>query len=198
MQKIWSLFLRFTVVYWLFLLLVPLLTDAYGSFFRSLSTAVLTRSDGPRELTFLPLALAGKQPQSRVEIVNRALMARDGSGKVRNMDYDQGSFLRILALFSALVLAQAATGPRRIRNLLLGWVLLHGFFLLILSFCIWNESRFVGLAPKLTPFWQNLADEFKHYLLSQLSLAVPVLLWLCLGWWDLRASTAPGRKAPPR
>ena len=176
-RAIWLFLLKVAIIYTVLLLPWLSLRENYGHFFRHLCRLVLVSDTGKRELTFLALPSAHGMTQTRIEIVNRSLMSYDGSGPVRNLDIDHGGFYRVSAFLSALVLATPMPGLRRIYALFFGWASLHGFILLTVAFAIRNESRYVALV-NLNAQWQEIADKFQHFLIAQISIAIPVLIWL--------------------
>ena len=172
-----SFLLRLVLVYGLLILPWPGVSDCYGAFFRGLGRLVFSSEDGRRELDFEKGISRPAMSMTRIVIVNRALMARDGSGPVRNLDMDTGGFWGMTALLVGLVAATPVSWRRRLRALIWGEVAIHGFLLCTVAFSLWNEGRYVTLVS-LSPFWQSTADKLQDTLLSQLSLAVPVLVWL--------------------
>lgn len=142
-----------------------------------LARVVFSMDTGRRELGFQSLKQEHGTSLTRIEIANRNLMARDGSGPVRNLDMDTDGFWRTTVLLVALIVATPISWQRRAYAMIWGCLAVQGFILLTVAFSIWNESRYVELM-KLSPFWQDLADNIQNALLSQLSLAVPALIWV--------------------
>ena len=169
--------LGLAVVYGLLILAWPGLSDAYGTLFRGLARAVFSTETGRRELEFKAWPQVRGDSQMRIEIVNRELMGPDGAGPVRNLDLDVFGFWNSMALLAALIAATPISWQRKAVALLWGGLGIQAFQILTLAFVIRNESRYVYLI-QLSPVWQNVSDKIQRALLSQFSLAVPVLLWI--------------------
>lgn len=172
-----SFLLRLGVVYILLILPWPGFNEAYGTFFRTLVSPVFSMDKGERELDFHSMKSGDGSNLIRIEIVNRVLMAPDGSGPVRNFDIDPRGFWRATALLIALVVATPIGWWRRCWAMLWGILAIQGFILVVIGFSLWNESRYVDLV-KLSPFMQSAADKIQNMLASQFNIALPVLLWL--------------------
>jgi len=170
---------RFAVVYVLLLLPWPGFRDAYGSYFRAFGGMVFAGQTERSEVTFeTPERNSSRLQDTRVVIVNKALLNYDGSGPVRNLDFDPMAVgWRPIALLTALVVATTHPWPRRIRALVFGTLALHAFLIVFLGVAIWNESTEISLVT-LTPFWKAAANGLKGVLVSQLALCVPVLIWV--------------------
>ena len=176
-RKIRGFLLRFVIAYCLLLVPWPGLGETYGAWFRTLGRACFSWDGRQREIEFQKGDTHEAMTMTRIEIVNRDLMARDGTGPVRNLDVDTGGFWRSTALLLALVMVTPIPWSRRIRAAILGCTGVHAFILLSVAFAIWNDSRHIGLVS-LTPFWEGTADSFQHALFSQLEIAVPALIWI--------------------
>jgi exosortase/archaeosortase family protein len=165
---------RFVLVFGLLLLPWPGLTERSGDALRSLGMAAYGGSQSAREITFEPLG----SHMTRIVIVNQRLMNADGSGPVRNLDFNTSAFFwQPFCLFFALTMATAMLTRDRLLALGLGGGGLLGYLLLALSFAIWNESTEVSLVT-LAPFWKGVANEAEAALVRQLSMAAPVIVWL--------------------
>jgi exosortase/archaeosortase family protein len=165
---------RFTLVFGLLLVPWPGLTDWCGQALRSAGALVFTTPKGAREITFEPQGAHG----TRIVIANRKLLNGDGSGLVRNLDFNTRSVLwRPCGLLLALVMVTPMSTRRRLRALGLGEILLILYVLLAFYFTIWNESTEVSLTT-LSPFWKSVANAAETSLMEKLSLAIPVLIWL--------------------
>lgn len=182
----------------LFLVLSPPLQwwdRAYGSFFRSVGTAIfVNEDDARRELSFTTPGADSLRPlDTRIEIANRALLHPDGSGPVRDLDLDARAFAwDPMALLAALTLATPIPWGRKLWALLWGTLSLHVIILLCLSFSIWYESAEVGLV-NLTPFWRSIAGTLTDLIVTQARLALPPLVWILAtfrreDWKTFRAS----------
>jgi hypothetical protein len=188
---------RFLLLFSLSLIPWPGLPAACGSYFRAAGRLAFASDSGPRSLEFEP----HEAHDSRVVIVNRALMQPDGSGPVRNLDLDSFAFTwRPVSLLLALILASPVSWPRRAWALMVGGICLQVFLLFILGFAIWNQSTEVSLVS-LTPFWKETAENISQVLVRQLNIAAPFLIWLVVTFRrkDFRRNApetgAPGRSA---
>ncbi len=170
--------LRLVVVYLLLLPPWPLFSDAYGVFFKSLGETVFAESNTRQEFSFETPADSQQFLPMRVVIVNQSLMARDGSGPVRNLDFSAWDFgWRPTMLNFALILATPIPWSRRWLVLIAGCALIHLLMLITLRVCIWTESAEIGLLT-FTPPWRMVAAGLREALITQLSFAGPVLVWL--------------------
>jgi len=150
--------------------------DCYRVVFRAMAAIYLGRGDSRQELSIEPVKTA--RGDTRVVIVNRSLMAADGSGPVRNLDFHSRSLVWSPAcLLSALILASSVPWPRRIRALGLGLILQHGAIFLLLGFCVWLDSAALGLAH-VPPHTERMLVAAKEVLLRNLPLSTPVLMWV--------------------
>lgn len=154
----------------------PGLNKTYGLFFRTLAQTVFAEQSGERELSFEATSENAKHPyDTRVVIVNRALVHSDGSGPIRNLNIGFG--WQSTAVLLALILASPIPWHRRGSAALLGLVCLHGFMLLSMYFFIWTESAEIGLTS-FTPFRKHVADAVREIVVGQIGLAVPVAIWV--------------------
>lgn len=155
------------------------LAKGYTAVFRAIGTRCFSNDEGQREVTFLDSPDKAVRPTFvRIEIANRKLLKPDGSGTVRNLDFDvRGLGWQPTALLMALVLASPLPWGRRLTAL--GWglfwvqIVVMGF----LAFAIWNESSEVGLVA-MSPFWKNIASGWQDSFITQFSLAAPVAVWM--------------------
>ena len=170
---------RLALAYVLLLLPWPGLSEACGLYFRTVGQTVLARESEQYSLTFEAPKKNSPRPQdSLIAIVNLDLMAPDGSGPVRHLNFDTRDLgWKPLALLIALILASPLAWRRRLRALLLGALCSHGFMLLTLGVATWNEAMEIGLVT-LTPFWKAVAVACKELLTRQITLVVPVLIWI--------------------
>ena len=175
---------RLILAYLLLLPPWPVLSDAYGAFIKSLGETAFGGVTERRELSFeTPTDSDNTLPPraflpTRAVIVNRVLMASDGSGPVRNLDFSAwtvGWAPTILVV--ALIFATPVSWPRRWRAFLIGFTLIHVLVLIALRVCIWTESAEIGLV-KFTPLWKDFANGLRMAVLEQLSFTGPVLVWI--------------------
>jgi hypothetical protein len=164
---------RFLLLFGLMLIPWPGWPGACNGYFRTVGTFVFDSKTGLRSLDFEP-----QEPHdTRIVIINRDLLQRDGSGPVRNLDLDSFDFLwRPMSLLLALVLASPVSWRRRAWALAAGGICLHLFLFLVLDFAIWTESADVGLVS-FSPFWKKTCGEILHLLIGQLNIAAPFLIW---------------------
>lgn len=160
------------------LFLWPIAGQAYCAAFRAVGTLLHGSNDQRKEISFEPLLSGYRDDYTRVVIVNPAMMKADGSGPVRHLDLDTRAFgWKPLVLLFALVLATPLPLGRRMRALLWGSLCQQGFVMLALGFCIWQESREIGLVS-LSAAAKEAAMGVRSLLTGQLAVAVPVLIWL--------------------
>lgn len=170
------------------------LAEGYMNVFRAIGTWCFSHDDGRREITFLDFPDKAVRPTFlRIEIANRELLKPDGSGPVRNLDFDVRSLgWKPTALFIALVLATPLPWKRRFAAM--GWGLLWTQLIVMgfLAFAIWNESSEVGLVT-MSPCWKSLASEWQYTFIAQFSLAAPVAVWILAVFrrQDFRIVTIP-------
>jgi len=174
----WRGILRFALVFAVLAAPWPGLKDFSGRLFCAVGEAVFANDYGLREVDF---DLRGKEFRGdvRVTVANRAILNPDGSGEVRYLDLFPFSLVwQASALFVALALAVPGSRRRRSWAVPLGLVLIHLYLLLFLSFAIWNESRYVGLAV-LSPSMAVVADWIEGTLL-RLNGTITVCVWILL------------------
>ncbi len=169
----------FAVIFCVLILPWPGWMEGYMAVFRTMGAWCFTRDGGEREVLFVDFPdKAARATFMRIEIANRSLLQPDGSGPVRNLDFD----VRRLgwmppALLIALVLASPLPWKRRVVALCWGVLWVQLVVMTFLAFAIWNESSEVGLVT-MSPFWKAIACEWQHNFIAQFSLAAPVVLWL--------------------
>lgn len=168
-------FAAFVVIF--IVLMLPWPGLAYMAVFRTVGTWCFSRDADQREVSFL------KSPDKsatfyRIEIANRARLNPDGSGLVRNVDFDVRGFgWKPMALLIALVLASPLPWKRRLVALCWGLFWVQMVVMGLLAFVIWNESSEIGLVT-MSPFWKAIANEWQHAFIALFSLAAPVVVWL--------------------
>lgn len=168
----------FALLYVLLVLPWPGWERAYGTYFRVLARTFFAAKSGDRELTFETPGGTSHPWYTRIEIVNRRLMHEDGSGPVWDLDVDAIELgWRQTALLLALIAATPLSWRRRGWALLWGLVCLHAFILVFLGFSIWDESAKVALVP-FTPFWKQIADGARDFMLWLYSAVIPVAIWI--------------------
>jgi hypothetical protein len=171
--------------------------DSYRVVFRAMAAISLGGGDERQELSLEPVKTA--RGDTRVVIVNRSIMAPDGSGPVRNLDFHSRSLgWSPACLLSALILASSVPWPRRLRALGLGLILQHGAILVLLGFCVWLDSAALGLA-RIPPASEWMFVAAKEALLHNLPLSLPVLMWAFMlydknAFADARSGWPSGRE----
>jgi exosortase/archaeosortase family protein len=164
----------FAGVFVLLLIPWPGWSTRCGNVARELGTMVFSTPEGDREITFEPLGEAS----TRIVIVNRTLMNADGSGPVRNLDFNTVAVLwRPVCLLLALAAATRLPWRKHLAAFGVSGLGLLGYSLAALAFAIWNESTEVALV-QMEPVWKDLANEVQTALVRQLTIAAPVFLWL--------------------
>ena len=128
----------------------------------------------------------------RIVILNRALMARDGSGPVRNLDVNPVGLIWVpVALLGALVFMAPASAARRATAAALGCGAQQVFVAAVLSFAVWHNSAEIGLG-NLSPWLQATAPRVSGILLHQITFAGPVVVWFLVAFrredWSARRS----------
>jgi hypothetical protein len=201
-----ALFLcRFVAVFVILVIPWPGLNNVYNGMFRTMARLVFAEQSGQRQLSFEAFRDdPGHLFDTRVVIVNHALMHLDGSGPVRNLDV---SFRwQSTALLLALIIATPISWGRRWWAMFCGFLCLHCFMLASLYFMIWNESAEISLVT-LSPFWKHTANGLGDALAAQLNIAVPTLIWILVTFrgtdWAalksvMRDITAAKRKQSPQ
>lgn len=175
-KTILAFLVRFVLLFALLAAPWPGVKSATGGYFRALCRLVFSADDGRRELSFeTPGADSPRPDDTRIVIVNKALMNPDGSGPVRNLDVGFG--WQAVALLLALILATPIPGKRKAWALVWGLLGIQCFLLLFLAFCIWTESAEISLVV-LSPFWKATATGVQEAVRDQFNLAAPILIWI--------------------
>lgn len=173
---------RMGVIFCVLQLSWPVLGPLYEGAFRGVASFVFARDDSAREVSFR--AHKTRAGDTRADIVNRKLMAADGSGPVREMDFGiRAMGWNPTTLLCALVLASPIAWGRRWRAFAVGVLVLQLFVLAILGMSLWLESSHVGLVD-WSPTWQEYVAKLRQVLVDATRLAVPVLLWVGLVFSD--------------
>lgn len=155
--------------------------DLYARGFRAALRAMMVSNTGVREADVLD-----EQPSStvtRIIIANRNLLATDGSGPIRNVDFPNSTFWQATALFFALSLATSRPWLPRLLAAGAGFINMQTFIAGTVSFALWNEGRHVELSA-ISPAWAATTDQLQFILTEQATLVVPVLAWLA-GLWPI-------------
>jgi hypothetical protein len=169
---------RFVLIYALLILPWPGVRQVYGAFFRGVGQVVFGWEKSLLDVSFnASEGGASSFLDTRIVIVDPALMHADGSGPVRNLDVHTGDFWTSVALLVALILATPVSWRRRRRALLWGLLWEQLSIILFLGLQIWDEASY--LSPKaFSPIHWVMAGGMKEGLIEQARLAVPVLIWL--------------------
>jgi exosortase/archaeosortase family protein len=170
---------RLLVLFCLLVVPWPGLNRVSGQALRSFGNAVFSRAAGPREVSFEALGEIG----TRVVIANRGLLGADGSGPVRNLDFNTLAFTwRPFCLLLALLFATPMTASERLQTVVLGFLCLGLYIFGAMEFLVWNESSEVALTH-FTAFWKSAAVDLQGFMLGRMGLAVPTAIWvLALAW----------------
>lgn len=169
---------KFLALYLLLAIPWPFITQSYRDLGKNVGQALFNSQNSSREISFD----MGKNPQrpfdARITIVNPAILQPDGSGPVRNLDFDtRGVCWSPFALLIALVVASPVSWKRRWQALAISLPLLFILNLGLLNFCIWDESSEINLVT-LTPFWKEVASTLRLLIPACFSLAAPLTFWL--------------------
>jgi exosortase/archaeosortase family protein len=183
LRRLLTVFLvRLTLVYVGLIIPWTGLAQGYSTLFRAVAEPLFTCRNAQSEVYFEPPPPNGlMQCDTRIVIVNTALMNADGSGPVRNLDFNVETFgWSPVALFVALVMVTPLPWKRRRWGLLVGCLGMNGLVFVALAFCLWTESMEISLVH-LTALGKVLALGLKDALTTQLAFAIPVLTWvLCI------------------
>jgi len=175
-REIAGFLLRVGVLYCLFQAAWLVLGEPFGVCFRAMVAISLGPGDSRRELSVQEIKTA--KGETRVEIVNRSLMAQDGSGPVRHLDFNARSLAwRPSCLLAALILASSIPWRRRLTALGLGLFFQQVVMLVFIGFAVWLESAEIGLVD-FSPSQKDLLVALKQVILSHLPLVSPVIIWL--------------------
>ena len=161
------------------MLLLRGLAEDYGGGMQQIIRMLYAVEDTRHTVTVETLKEDPQRPyRARIVIVNRALMKADGSGPVRNVDFDARDMGGgPAALLTALILATPVSWPRRGWGLLWGipcvYIICFSFF----GFCIWDESSRISLVA-FTPPVGEFVKFVRDLVSAQLGLTVPVVLWI--------------------
>jgi hypothetical protein len=173
--------LRFALVYVLLLLPWPGFHAAFNAYFRAFGGMIFAGQTEHSEITFETAKDSHCPNQTRVVIVNNALMNYDGSGPVRNLDFDAHAIgWRPIALLAALIYATPISWGRRTRAFAFGAIGIHAFLIFFLAVGIWSEANELPLAffVPVTPFWKAVATGVRTVVVAQIGLFIPVLVWI--------------------
>jgi hypothetical protein len=170
--------------------------DHYAKLLRATLRSSLASEEGLREIE-----IPAEQPATRlirVEIANRALLASDGSGPVRNVDLPTATFWNASALCLALSLATPYRWRPRVLLTIAALIVVQIFIAGVVCYALWNEGRFVELSA-IPASWAGATDRFQIVLIEQASLVVPVIAWLVsLAIFGGSRGTASGFSSAPR
>jgi hypothetical protein len=145
----------------------------YASCFRWFVTVVASAQNGERAIELSDESAS----RTRIVILNRALMAPDGSGPIRYVDFPISTFWKATALFLALALAMPAPRWSRLFTIAAGFFAIQLSIALIFWFSLWNEGRHVQLRTA-SPGAAWFTDRLQTILVQHLALVVPVLVWI--------------------
>ena len=169
---------KFLALYLLLALPWTFLTESYRNLGDKLGQGLFDSQNSSREISFA----MGKNPKrpfdARITIVNPKLLNPNGSGPVRNLDFDtKALFWNPCVLLIALIFATPVSWKRRWHSLAISLPLLMAMIFCFLNFCRWDEASEIALVV-LTPFWKTIVTMTRQALVAYLGLVTPVLLWL--------------------
>src|SRR5271166_5599060 len=170
--------LRFAVILVLLSIPWPGLYPGYASLSRGLAKVAFGWETWPLNVEFdnAP-AQPGVDADTRLVIVDPALMNADGSGPIRNLDINFGEYWRGNALLVALVLATPMPPRKKARTLLLALLVLQAWLLVFLACQIWDEAGYLPGAGFSLLRW-IFRSGMKEGFVAQVNMAAPVLIWL--------------------
>jgi hypothetical protein len=117
---------------------------------------------------------------ARISIVNPLLLKADGSGPVRNLDFDAlGIFWSPVALMISLFLSSPSAWKKRSIGILTGILLMAPALYLYMRFLIWDESSYLELT-KVSTQWRELITDFRRILGLIMSCSLAVSIWLTI------------------
>jgi hypothetical protein len=170
----------FALLYGLLILPWPGWNDAYGSYFRAMSSACFRDDGGRRMIRFDAAHTEHPSIDTSITIANRDGADAGGRIHAKVLWLDARSVGWVpTALIVALTSASPVPWRRRLGALVLGLLLVQLFIVFSVGCYIWNESASLGLAT-FTPFWKTVADGLEETLVTQLgaSFVVPALIWV--------------------
>lgn len=155
------------------------LAESYKGLVCKMGTWWFYSESSQREVIFHNTADKSMHPTfAKIEIANRKLLHRDGSGPIRLVNFDvRGLAWSPTALVIALIVATPI--PFRRKILALGWgvICVQMVVLVFLGLAIWNESSEIGLVT-IAPFWKGVVADFQQSFITQFSMAAPVFIWV--------------------
>ncbi len=130
----------------------------------------------------------GRAGPLHLEIFSRRLAAPDGSGPVRNVDFDAAGFWWLpTAFLFALIFASPVPWRDKLRVFPAAMLCLQGALLFLLAFVIWREAGHL-VHP-------NDAPPVPGRLLSLFTLAAPVVVWALWMGPSLQRARLAGSRA---
>ena len=169
---------RFALFYLLLAIPWPFMTGGYMEGVRKLGATIFSRTDVRSSVSFELLDDPRHLFNARITIINPALIKPDGSGPVRNLDFDSRSILwNPCAILLSLLLATPVSWNRRLRGIALGMPFLLFVIYLFVRFLIWDESSEIGLA-EFSPLVKISVDTLRQILVMDSGLVIPVILWI--------------------
>ena len=174
---------RFLLVYTLFVMPWPYLGKTYRACFEAVVSFVFISQDNRNLLSFAsPPGNRSHSVDERIIIANEDTMRWDGSGPIRNLDFDVVGFgWRPTALLIALIAATPITWRRRKRVIWLALLLQNCYILLSLALVIRCEAAHIGRVP-LTPSGEVLTQNLEYGICDGLNLLAPVVIWVVLSF----------------
>jgi hypothetical protein len=175
---------RFALRYFLFTLLLaivlPLLfSDVFEGGIAMIGHAFV--KDTPSYSTSFEMSNDPAHPlNARISIVNPLLLKSDGSGPVRNLDFDAlGVFWSPVALMISLFLSSPCTWKKRSLGILVGILLMAPALYLYMRFLIWDESSYIELTA-VSWKWREWVTDIRRILGIIMSCSLAVSIWFSI------------------
>ncbi len=169
----------FGLIYTLLILSWKGFTEAYVDTFQAVSSSIYGAADQTREITFEHYKRDPRHPYyTRVVIVNQRLMNPDGSGPIRNLDFETRGLGWIpVAIIASLFVATPLPWKRKGWPMFWALIVIQTLIFAALGFFIWDESSEIGLVA-FTPFWKQIIAAIRETLTAQLTMTLPIVIWL--------------------
>jgi len=177
-KQIALFFVSFVTIYLLLVVPWPGFQSDWEVFFLGISRSLLSTLLPGLELTSFPTGHPqGNGVCARIQIANLSLMKPDGSGPVRNMDFDAGGFWRCMAMLLALGLSTQIPWRNRLQRLALSLAVFWFILLASLWFITWRESCTIYPGFEHTGL-DRFMKTMELGITQQFSIAVPVIVWV--------------------
>jgi len=173
---------RFALRYFLSTLVLAIVLPLLFSDFFEGGIAMIGRAfvtDTPNYSTSFEISRDPAHPlNARFSIVNQCLLNPDGSGPIRNLDFDAlGVFWSPVVLMISLFLSSPFSRKKRLVWILWGLVLMAAALYLYMRFLIWDESSYIELTV-VPPDWRESITDFRRILGLITGCTLAVSIWL--------------------